>query len=407
MRKFGLAVGVLVLCLLLPISGWAINDWTVIMYMSGDDAHTDIEVAQLQNMLAVTKLNLPKGIEVIAQIDRGPKVPALEKTLFTDCVDRGAFRYNLLKNSIYMEKRLGEVNLGSPYVLWDCLNWAVKDHPARHYFLIMNSHGSGAFSWSGQGNVGAPHPGQVVFNPGRFVGYDDTNEDCLTVFEISAVLKAFRDKLNGGRKCDLVGFDACLAGGIEVLYQFRDVFDFMVGCPDETAIEGLNYKAIIGTLAKDPKIKPEKLAALSADSNKIPSATPFGAWKTATAQDVVFSLSNLSMELLNAMKQTGNKLQLKGFADYGGDKRYWDLKKFLDGFAHGSVQIPGAENNQLINKVAKEASDALSQCRVSSRGSLSISMPSKKEYLEFKAFYKALDFSKTAKWDEVLDLQEQ
>ncbi|HNW35440.1 MAG TPA: clostripain-related cysteine peptidase, partial [Candidatus Ozemobacteraceae bacterium] len=227
-----------------PATGWALNEWTVLIYMVNDDKDTVMEEANARNVQAMTRVGPPAGCEVLVIEDRTAK-----GSIFNSNKGGEASIYAIQKGGVTVEKELGEVNMGSPNVLWDFLKLAVERHPAQRYAIIFNSHGSGIFSWRGTGGTSSSRPGEVIFNPNeRFVAYDHADNDCLTVFEIVEVLKSFKEKLNGNRPMSVMAFDACLPGSIEAVYQFRDSCEVMVGSADTTGINGYPYGKILTAL---------------------------------------------------------------------------------------------------------------------------------------------------------------
>ncbi|MEM0282656.1 MAG: clostripain-related cysteine peptidase, partial [Desulfurococcaceae archaeon] len=83
-----------------------------------------------------------------------------------------------------------ELNMGDPRTLAWFINEVASRYPAQHYALILWDHGD---SWNG-------------------FGWDETNNDYLTIEEIKEALS------NINIKIDLLGFDACLMASIEVAY---------------------------------------------------------------------------------------------------------------------------------------------------------------------------------------------
>jgi len=383
----------------------ALNEWTFIVYMVNDDDESAIEDANIRNLNDMVRIGAGEGNEIIVQMDgRKGGAGGFWGSLFGGSKDdlrySGGQRLTVQKGKIVSEAKLGEVNMGSPYCLWDCLKWAQEKHPARHYALIFNSHGSGVFSWRGTGGTSSSKPGAVDFDPGRFVAYDDTDNDCLTVFEIAAVLKAFREKLNMGHAMDIVGFDACLPAGIEALYQLRDAFAYLIGSPDTTNINGFNYRGIAEELVRQPKIAPEAFATLMARKM---NNSDMGAWRCAKAQEVVFAVNNLTIEVAKAVKETGQPLSLRGIRTFGGKNYYWDLGEIATALADGRSNLSSAKNAQVIRQLAGEALEGLKAARLTSWGGLTIACPAAADYAKFQSFYKALDFAQATQWDEILD----
>ncbi|MBI3039194.1 hypothetical protein HYY75_09130 [bacterium] len=403
-------------------SCFALNEWTLVVYLAGDDNNSaSLEESQVKDLGELSNIGSRHGFEIVVQADRSKKLSEFLRQSYSDPDYSGAKRYLVKKDKWEVEEKLGEINTGSPYALWDLLKYVSAKHPAKRYCLIINSHGSGIFSWRGEGKVGSSSPGSVNFDPSRFVAYDDTDDDCLTIFEISAVLLAFRERLNGGRKLDLIGFDACMAGMVEALYQLREGCDVMVANPSLTPGSGFDYEGISAGIARNLNITPDALSEVitktfieSVSSNRDPQI--LSSWRTAKAQELTFSLNNLSMELLKAMKQTGRKFRLSNLTSYGSKSMYWDLGRILRALQNSDSNLNGASNAQVVAQMALEAETSMKAARVSmwydgsyaenKVSGIAIAWPEPEQYRSYRTFYKALDFSKATKWDEVLDLRE-
>lgn len=415
--------------ILLPGSTQAKNEWTVIVYMVNDGKPGDaIEQANYRNLSRMKYYGAGQNAEIIVQMDGMPDGSSDEQKLNY----KGVSRLRIEKDKIIDEGVLGELNMGDPHTLWDCLEWARSKHPANHYALIINSHGSGVFTWSGTGSTSSANPGEVIFNPdrsretlrnkalaklvsnrklellqsatghsGRFVAYDHTDKDALTVFEVAKVLETFN--LRHGQKIDLVGFDACMPGSLEVLYELKDACTYMVGSPETTPINGFAYEAMARMLSRNGMISPEEFAIkMAQDLND----SRIGAWRVADSRQMAFTLNNLAMQLLEAMNQTGKNFGLNSVSSFGGSDRYWDLLKIANSFARDDAKLNGAINAAVISQMGKELLETVLNGRLTRNGTLSLVWPNKDDYKKFRSFYKALALSRDGKWDEVLDQRE-
>jgi len=106
--------------------------------------------------------------------------------------------------------RLGEQNSGDPTTLTDFVNWSVDAAPADNYWLMFWDHGAGL---NGQ-NDDAPGNDAI---PAR---------DTLHMHEITAALDA------SDTHFEVISFNNCLMGVLEVAYELKDVSDYIVGSQD-------------------------------------------------------------------------------------------------------------------------------------------------------------------------------
>ncbi|MBF0406988.1 MAG: hypothetical protein HQM10_06530 [Candidatus Riflebacteria bacterium] len=391
-------------CLSCP-SAYALNDWTVAMYFVADDTESDAMVKSHIN--AINELaalgNRPNEYEMVVLFDR-PK--------------EGAWRFSFEGGKVKVDSKLGRTNMGSPYTLWEFLKYVTQKHPAKHYALIIAGHGSGIFSWRGTGGVNDSMPGSVNFDPDRFVGYDDTDKDCLTVFEVQAVIEAFSQKLNAGKRLDLLSFDSCMPGSIEALCQLSRCSDVIVSSPETTWIGGVPYSKILRTLAANTKVTSEELGSLFAKSyvdkglNLSSRGDVSGVYRPARAEKLVAAFDLFSIELLNAYR-TGNKTSFKNLIKYGDNDRYWDIGRILTSIVSGNTDLSTFSNASVIKQTASDVLDAVKESRVTvwysgkyadnKVAGLSLAWPVKDEYSKWRPFYKALALSQMTHWDEFLD----
>ena len=114
----------------------------------------------------------------------------------------------------------GNANMGLPETLSAFLTFCDENYPAEHNALILWDHGGGPL-W-GYGNDEL---------------YDG---DSLMLTEMRSAMDA--SPFSGGRKLDLVGFDACLMASLESMTIWSDYADYYVGSEELEPGDGWNYK---------------------------------------------------------------------------------------------------------------------------------------------------------------------
>jgi hypothetical protein len=216
-----------------PEAGPPVKLWTVMVYMSADNNLEPDGVHDLNEMESVGSTD---EVNILAQFDRNPGYDGSNGDW------TGTKRYYVTKDndmstiSSREMADLGEQNMGDPRTFINYTTWAVDSYPAEHYLVVFWDHGGG---WYG-------------------VCWDDTDSDYLDLDNVSEGLSALSAHL--GRPVDVVGFDACLMAGIEILYQIRGLCD--VACTSGTTEpnEGWPYDWILPALAMKPRMTPRELA---------------------------------------------------------------------------------------------------------------------------------------------------
>src|SRR5262249_33447861 len=126
---------------------------------------------------------------------------------------------------------LGNANSGSPQTLEDFVTWSAQQFPATRYALIVHGHG---LAWEGFGwdsNFGQSH---------------------MTLEQFSEALQHARDAALGGNRFDLVMFDACLMGTIEVAAEMQPHADFLLTSENVEMASGQPYGQILPLITQHP-----------------------------------------------------------------------------------------------------------------------------------------------------------
>ncbi|MDI6917041.1 MAG: clostripain-related cysteine peptidase [Thermoplasmatales archaeon] len=214
------------------------KDWTIMIYF---DADNDLDGAGIDDFNEMAKIGSTANVNVVVEMDRAEG----EDNSDNGWTDTKLFYVTkgLTPTPENALMDLGEKNMGDPDTLIDFVLWAVKNYPAKHYLLDLWDHGGG---WQG-------------------VCWDDTNDnDFLTMPELKEALKTIRENIN--RNIDVVLFDACTMGCIEVNYQIKDYADIAVGSETFVPGDGCPYDTILSPLVENPTMTPEDLAEVIVDA---------------------------------------------------------------------------------------------------------------------------------------------
>jgi hypothetical protein len=108
----------------------------------------------------------------------------------------------------------------SPLTLHDFLTWGIARFPADRYLIVLSNHGG---SWY---NEDSPVPNELWYGD-KGMCYDNNYAECLNLYELESV---YRDiKTLAGGKLDVIWYQGCLMGAVEVAAVSKDYFDWMVG----------------------------------------------------------------------------------------------------------------------------------------------------------------------------------
>ncbi|MHC4617834.1 MAG: clostripain-related cysteine peptidase [Planctomycetota bacterium] len=237
------------------------NKWTFMVYL---DADNNLEAAGLTDFAEMALVGSTAGVNIVVQMDRIAGYTAA----YGDWTGTRRFLIQSGDNpSMTPLQDLGEQNMGDPDVLEDFVEWAITNYRAERYALVIWDHGDG---WrtikeeQARTVEGAATRGESDWAVAKAISSDDTDNDKLYMREVQSALESAKQDLHDRHdlvvELDLVGFDACLMGMVEVAYAMRNVASYVVGSEETEPANGWPYDAILGELVATPTLNPEQLA---------------------------------------------------------------------------------------------------------------------------------------------------
>jgi len=211
-----------------PVTDSNLPEWTVIVYSAADD-----DVLEENMVFDINEMELVGStaqMNIVVQIDRYARGFSgdgdwtdTRRYLITQDNDLSRIASPVLES-------IGEADMGNPQTLVDFVTWAVQRYPAKKYALVMSDHGGG---WTG--------------------GFSDMSApgSALTIPEIVTAMEQIRQAA-GLNKFELIGFDACLMGQIEVFGSLYPYSNYMVASEEVIPAYGWSYAAWLGALAQNP-----------------------------------------------------------------------------------------------------------------------------------------------------------
>ena len=248
--------------------------WTFIVYIATDD--NTLEEAAIGDFMEMASVGSNDDLNIVVQLDRIPRYDDSYSD-WTDCrrflVTKGLTPAD--GNEII---NIGEVNMGDPATLVSFVEWAASNYPAEKYALIISSHGKG---WEGS-------------------CWDETSDnDNMDLSEMRSALSDISAFI--GRPLDVIGFDACLMGMIEVAYEVQDYASVMVASEHSEPSSGWPYDAILTQLTATPDINAAELATILVDSYysaHAPTSYTMAAVDLTKIDAVVSGLNDLAQALV-------------------------------------------------------------------------------------------------------------
>jgi hypothetical protein len=242
--------------------------WTFMVYL---DADNNLESAGLDDFIEMAAVGSSAALNIVVQMDR---TPASNSSYgYSSAYGNWAStrRFLIAKNSNPSAtpiQDLGEQNMGDPTVLRDFVEWAITNYPAEHYALVIWNHGGGwrfLMDRLAEKVRASRSRGGADWGVTRTVASDETDGDELYMSEVQTALEAAKARLEGrlntSVKLDVLGFDACLMGMVEVAYAVRNVTSYVVGSEETEPGPGWPYDTVLADVAANPSIAPKDLAS--------------------------------------------------------------------------------------------------------------------------------------------------
>lgn len=193
------------------------KQWTVLVYMNGDNDLAPYTFADLKEMM---RIGSSTAVDIVVQQD-------------TDD-NEGSRRYHVQRGENFSDSLIAilpEQDSGKMQTLVDFLAFGVKHYPAQHYMVIVWSHGTGY--------AGGISP-------------DYSSGSQLSLAELNTALEYLQYAHLQGRKIDIYASDACLMQSLEVIYALRQRARFIIGSANREQKHGWPYQEILQYLTTHP-----------------------------------------------------------------------------------------------------------------------------------------------------------
>jgi hypothetical protein len=293
--------------------------WTVLVFINGAN---DLETYGVLNMNQMEKIGSTADVNMVTQFKR---IGGRFDNSNGDWSDTRRYYVDRDSNDTIMSSTLisqsDSIDMGSPSELQDFVNWGVRTFPAERYNLVIWNHGAG---WRSVKTRSQRPPAT------RGVSYDDTTNNHIDTIAVPGAIVHPE-----GKKWDLLSVDCSLMQMIEVLYEWRDTANYIVGSEESPPGEGYAYDLTMGKLAGNPDMDGRALAIHYAEDTSTRFANLYGITQsvveTARVPGIVSALNDLGATLMDLKASFGPDISLARedaqSYEYAENK---DLLHFLD-----------------------------------------------------------------------------
>jgi len=265
-------IALLFLCSL-TIFSFAQKDWTYLIYLNGSDLESDggAGTSDIEEMLDAGSTN---NVNMVFMTG-GAKKEGWE-TLQRFVVENG--------EEIPIEFVAPNDDMSDPQNLTDFIDWATQNYPADKYVLDLWNHGMGV----------------------RGYGHDENSDQEMKVPEFTRGI-ANSSFIQSGNRFEIIGFDACLMGSVEVQNSVQDYAEYFVGSEELEPGHGWNYTPIIQAMESGEARDGESLGVIIADGF-------FAQAKDKGTDNVTLSVIDLAEinGVVTALEQLVNQMQAAG-----------------------------------------------------------------------------------------------
>ncbi len=189
------------------------SDWTIMVYMAADNGLNDNALEDINEMELA---DVSGDVRIVVQVDWSEynDVTGAQRYLIGHDENDG-IGSKLISN-------MGEIDSGDWRSLSGFTNWVADKYPAKHYALVIWSHGD---SWYRDGSLTS-------------ICTDNQSNNSIGVrtgdfYNAMASMK---------KSIDILVFDACLMQGLEVMRETDGKVRYIVGSEEEICADGFPFE---------------------------------------------------------------------------------------------------------------------------------------------------------------------
>lgn len=227
------------------------KDWTIMVYMAGDNNLSEEMLTQIKSIKDRTDVC---NVNILVLYDSS--YPSIPTSIYdfsniikpSNRTDNSTLRnYSLNRGDTVLGEKVSESFSINKFVRAILRSGTYK---ADRYALILSGHSDGIL--------------------GKTILKDETPPDALNIIKLKKILKKSCKYLNkytkgNKKKFDLLGFDGCLMGMFEVAYELKDIAKIMVASEGNIPSAGWNYSDIFQNLSEKNNIDEKEFGKIIVD----------------------------------------------------------------------------------------------------------------------------------------------
>jgi hypothetical protein len=308
------------------------KEWTIMIYMAGDNNLAVDMAYAMEQIKGVADAGVDSPNLFVYYDGNSPAIP----TLYCDFSEPGKPRYvrsYKVPNKLYPVTKKENENAADPRSILNFIDWCVNKvevendgeisfgRRAEKYALIFSGHSLGfqdigLFKDETSGKsmnmkdfyavlLGVVNTKENLEKEAKKNQWDDDVREIVTTVLL-------------GQKLDILGFDSCVMGMLEVGYQFYNVAKTMIASEGSVPSAGWTYAKILGCLARENtrKVETRDVAELfvkqfvhSQDAYTVGGVSvDMAAWDLCEFEALANSFDELSEALLACFEDEGSRI---------------------------------------------------------------------------------------------------
>jgi len=363
------------------------KSWTIIVYMCGDN---NLEGNAIQDINEMEQIGSDNNINIVPTLDRISGYNASNGN-WTDT--RSFYATKDTNTSIINSQQLkswGELQMDNPNSLYSVVKYSIQNYPAARYAVIIWDHGSGWSKDSKEAVKGSCS--------------DDTSGYSKEL-EIWEVRTGLRQALNevGVSKLELLGYDCCLMGMIEVAYETRNESNYFVGSEETEPGDGFEYQRWLASLAGNPSANGGTLGQYLVTAYYGIGYSTLSAANISQITNLTTAVNGLAQAMINSLPGSKNAIKTARNAT----KKYYDTS-YIDLY-HFCANLKSGTAPTAVKTAAGSVQTAISAYVVAKGGSaansngVSIWFPSTYNASKMNSYANSTQFGNDAVWFDFLD----
>lgn len=291
------------------------DTWAIYWYLCGSDLETGSGFAT-DDLAEMLRSKLPANVTVVIQTGGASRWQ--NNFVRSDRLQRWLYQGDELRQ--IDEQRLA--SMGSPETLAQFLDFCNRNFPADKQAVLFWNHGGGSVT-------GAAFDEQY-------------RNDALTLHEMNAAFDAVFPADENDPPLELVGFDTCLMGTIDVAATFRGTARYLVGSEETEPGTGWDYTALFDALAQNPGMNGAQLGRVICDSyakaceqKRTQDAITLSVVDLCKMEELVKAFERYGTDVLRASTEDGSFISrfrraVQKCENYGGNTREQGYANMVD-----------------------------------------------------------------------------